>query len=95
LTDHVTGALDTSHGQDGHREPCVLALLVLGDSRGDGAVILEAAAQRLGVGCEQVDVVLDGLRGKLVRPGRSVELGTEEDLLATVDEELVDLRKLD
>ena len=58
---------------------------------GERAVELEAAAQRVGVGGEPVDVVLDGVVGQLLRPGRGVELRAEEDVLPSPDERFVHL----
>ena len=87
-----TGALLAADRQDGHGQPPGLALLVLRDDRGERAVELEAAAQRVGVGGEGVDVVLDGVVGQLARPGRGVELRAEEDVLPPPDERLVHLR---
>jgi hypothetical protein len=45
----------------------------------------------VGVGGEGVDVVLDGVVGQLVRPGRGVELRAEEDVFPSGDELFVDL----
>ena len=87
-----TGAFLAADREDGHGQTPRLALLVLGDRRGDRPVEPEAAAQMVGVGGERVDVVPDGIAGQLVRPGRGVELGAEEDVLPLPDERLVHLR---
>jgi hypothetical protein len=53
--------------QHGHAEQLGLALLVLRYGRVERTVELEASAQRLGIGRELVDVVLDGILGQFSR----------------------------
>src|SRR5262249_59789130 len=85
-----TGAFPAAHRQDGEGQPPGLALLVLRGAGGDGAVEPETAAQVIRV-FEDVDVVLDGVAGQLVRPGRGVELRAKKDVLTPGDELLVHL----
>src|SRR5258705_6697791 len=61
---------------------------------GDRAVEPEAAAQVVGAGGEDIDVVPDHVGAQLVRPGRGVELRAEEDLLPPGDELLIHLGEL-
>ena len=69
VPDAFTGAFRSADGQHGQGQPPDLALLVLRNAGGDGAVEPEAAAQVVGVGGEGVDVVPDRVAGQLVGPG--------------------------
>ena len=75
-------------------KPAGLSLLVLRGRDAERAVELKAAVQRLGARGEPVDVVLDGVVGQFVCPGRSGELRAEKDVFASPDELLVRLLEL-
>ena len=89
VPDTFTRAFRSADRQHRESRPPGLAPFVLRDDRGECAVELKTAAQRLGIGSERTDVVVDHVGGQLLRPGRRVELRAEEDLFTCSDELLV------